>query len=157
MTKRYRDKATGKFRASSAARRDRTEKTLREWKARPFGWERSTCIHLARAHARNMGHRNLPSVPAMTGPRDALGVLAEMGHASVAALLDAHFERLEAPAFAWVGDLVLVPGDDGRSEPLGAIGIADGQGNIFLWHDAAGTEIAVVKFAQGDVVAGWRL
>lgn len=80
-----------------------------------------------------------------------------MGHESLASLLDAHFERLEAPAFAWVGDLLLVPGEDGRTDPIGALGIADGQGNILMWHDAAGARLAVVKFAQGAAVAGWRL
>lgn len=157
MTKRYRDKVTGKFRASSAARRDRTEKTLREWKARAFDWERSSCIHLARAHARNMGHRNLPVVPPLAGPIEAIHVLKDMGHASLADLLNAHFEPLPAPAFAWVGDLVLLPGEDGRAEPLGAIGIADGQGNVMTWHDAAGDTLNVVKFAQAGIVAGWRL
>lgn len=157
MTRRARDRSSGRFVKSVAARVERTERTLRSWRERPFEWSSQSCVHLARAHARNMGHRKLPVVPALSGPADALRALKAMGHRSVAELFDAHLERLPAPAFALVGDLLLFPDEEGRVEPLGCIGIADGQGNVWAWHDAGTGKLDVVKLAQAGAVAGWRL
>jgi hypothetical protein len=59
-----------------------------------------------------------------------------------------------------VGDLVLLPGDDGagnRDDRLGAICIADGQGNLFGWHPDKPDGLAVIKWAQADAVAAWRI
>lgn len=157
MKRSARDRQTGRYVKSLAARVERTERTLREWRERPFEWASQSCVHMARAHARNMGHRKLPAVPLLAGPVDAVRVLKEMGHPSVAALFDAHFDRLQAPAFALVGDLLLFPDENGRTEPLGCVGIADGQGNVWAWHDAGSGKVDVIKFAQAACVAGWRL
>lgn len=154
MTRRARDRRSGRFVKSLAARVERTERTLREWRERPFQW---CCVHMARAHARNMGHRKLPVVPEIGSAADALRVLKAMEHASLAELLNAYFERLPAPAFALVGDILLLPGEDGRADVLGAIGIADGAGNIWAWHDAGTGKLDVIKHAQASAVAGWRL
>ncbi|WP_411340303.1 hypothetical protein V6U71_21445 [Sphingopyxis sp. J-6] len=150
----YRDRTTGRFVKSVAARVERTERTLRAWRERPFQW---CCVQMARAHARNMGHRKLPVVPEVASAAEAVRALKAMGYVSIAAMMDAHFERLPAPAFALVGDLLLLPGEDGRADVLGAIGIADGSGNIWAWHDAGTGRLDVIKQAQAAAVAGWRL
>lgn len=133
------------------------ERTLLRWRHRPFDWDGASCLHLLRAHARNMGHRNLPRVPRFYSAGGALRALRGTGHATLADLLTRHFQLLPAPAFAWVGDLVLVPGEDGRTAPLGAIGISDGAGNVWMWHDAAADGLRPVKELEAHIVAGWRL
>jgi len=78
------------------------------------------------------------------------------GAASLAALLDQHFDRLPAPAFAALGDVLLFAGEDGRSEPLGALCISDGFDNVLGWHDA-GTGFGSIVGTPGHAVAGWAI
>ena len=77
--------------------------------------------------------------------RSAIGArraLDKMGFASVEAMLSAYFQPI-VPASMRVGDLCAGPSSaDGLG--LAAIGIADGQGNIFGWHDHLSTEIATI-------------
>lgn len=133
----------------------RTERTIERYRKKPFSWTGANCIRLAAAQARAMGHK-VPPVPLFRSVEGARRALAAEGFDSVTALLDAHFDRLPSPAFAWVGDLCAGPASDEHG--LEAIGISDGQGNLFGWHAANGfTELAVIKFAAADLTAAWRL
>ncbi|KQM37659.1 DUF6950 family protein [Sphingomonas sp. Leaf10] len=120
------------------------------FRRRPFGWNGGTCIHLARAQMRAMGHRP-PSIPRFQSAVGARRALAATGHEDIGSLLDTMLPRI-VPAQMWVGDLAMVPSEDG----LGALAVADGGGTLFMYH--AGAEwLANVKDAMTDVVAAWRL
>ena len=93
-------------------RQEATTKTLAKYRNVPFDWRnRATCIHVARSQARNMGHRP-PAIPDFRSAIGARRALKDTGFATVEALLDSMFERI-APAYMLVGDLALVPGDEG--------------------------------------------
>lgn len=97
---------------SSVQRADATRKTLAKYRVLPFDWKaRVTCIHVARHHLRNMGHKP-PSIPAFQSAVGARRALAKAGFANMAALMDSLLPRI-APAAAWVGDFGVLEGDDG--------------------------------------------
>lgn len=140
---------------SLPARAEATARTKRKFDHRPFDWATgATCLHLARGQAKNMGHHGLPIIPKLKGPNDALRALKAQGAATLADLLDQHFERLPAPAFALVGDLVM---SDRPDDPLASIGIWDGVGNVFGWHDLGEDGLSVIKDAHAHLTVGWRL
>lgn len=102
-----------------------------------------------------MGHP-VPPVPRIRSALGAKRALQKQGVESVTELLDKYLPRHAAPAFMLVGDLCALPGErDGGG--LEAVGIADGQGNIFAWHDDRPNGLAVIKFAHADIMAAWRL
>lgn len=147
------------MKAELALRAVQTEMVIDALREVPFDWDGASCIHLARAQAFALGHQ-VPRVPRFRSARGALRALKKQGAASVAELLDQWFPRHPAPAFARVGDLVLLPGDDGagnRDDRLGAICIADGQGNLFGWHGSDLSRLSVIKWAAAEAVAAWRL
>jgi hypothetical protein len=127
-----------------------TEKVVTRFRHRQFDWAaRATCIHLARAQARAMGHRP-PSIPDFRSAHGAMTALRSTGHPTLEALLDSMFPRI-APAAMLVGDLCIVPGEAG----LDAIAISAG-GALLMYHqDAEG--LANVKEALPHVTAAWRL
>jgi len=105
-----------------------------------------------------MGHQ-VPPVPLFASERGAIKALRKQGVRSTAELLDKWFERHPAPAFAELGDLVVLPGDrDGeRDDVLAAIGIADGRGNVFAWHGSDLSKMSVIKLAETEIIAAWKL
>lgn len=136
-----------------------TDAVIDPFRARPFDWDGANCITLAHAQAVAMGH-DVPDVPRFKTVKGALRALKKQGANSTAELLDQWFERHEAPAFARVGDLVLLPGETdlgARDDTLASVGIADGRGNIFAWHPDKPDGLAAVKWAQAAVIAGWKL
>lgn len=140
---------------SMAKRAEITQRVVDKFRGREFDWDSgATCLHLAREQARQFGHRKLPIVPPLAGPLDALRAIRAQGVETLAELLDRHFQRLPAPAFAWVGDLVMGPAPENG---LAAVGIVDGVGNVIGWHEGAGSELATIKFAGAFLTAGWRL
>jgi hypothetical protein len=127
-----------------------TDLVVAKFRNRRFDWRnRATCIHLARAQARAMGHRP-PPVPDIRSAVGARRALKALGHDRLSAMLDTMFPRI-APAAALPGDLVIVPGEDGFE----SIGIAAG-GALFLYH-ADGEGLCTVKEALGSVTGAWRL
>ena len=102
-----------------------------------------------------MGHK-LPPVPRIQSALGAKRALAERGADSVGALLDQHFARLPGPAFAWLGDLIALPGNPALG--IDAIGIADGQGNVWCWTEQNGASaLTALLVVQSDALAAWRL
>lgn len=129
----------------------RTAEVAARFRKRFFDWRnRSTCIHLARAQARALGHRP-PSIPDFRSAIGARTALRSTGHESLEALLDSMFIRV-APAAMWVGDLALVPGDSG----FDAIAVSAGDGTLLMYHEG-GEGLCNVKAALPHVVAAWRL
>lgn len=142
-----------------ALRGSATQAVVDHFRARPFDWAGASCIHLAQAQALALGHA-VPPVPKFRTAAGALRALKKQGAESTAALLDQWFERHPAPAFARMGDLVLLAAEDDageREERLAAIGIADGLGNIFSWHAANPAGLSQIKWAHAAIVAAWRL
>lgn len=138
-----------------ADRQAATQQVLGRFAGQPFDWARANCIALARAQAAAMGH-DVPPVLRFRSLRGARLALKKQGAASVTELLDARFERLPAPAFAWLGDLVAGPGDP-RHE-LEAVGIADGQGNVWGWSEQNDhAEMIPILSAGAGLTAAWRL
>lgn len=138
-----------------AIRQAATEKTLARFRGKPFSWAGANCVRLARVQAVNMGHK-LPPIPQFRSALGAKRALASRGADSVTALLDQHFARLPGPAHAWLGDLVVGPADPAHG--LEAIGIADGQGNIWGWSEQNGhAELVPMLFANAALTGAWRL
>jgi hypothetical protein len=104
-----------------------------------------------------MGHR-FPAVPRFRGPLGVKRALLALGAQTAADFLDMHFTRLPGAAFAWTGDLVLLPdGPDPESCVLGAVCIADGQGALFGWHEDHPEGLSAIKFAESHAMGAWRL
>lgn len=88
-----------------------TAAVVTKFRARPFDWSRpATCIHLARAQMRALGHRP-PSIPRFSSAIGATRALRTAGFADLAALLDSLLPRI-SPGEMWVGDLALMESDD---------------------------------------------
>ena len=62
-------------------------------------------------------------------------------------LLEKHFCRHPAPAFAITADLVILAGDGG-ARGLEAVCINDGRGNLFGWHESRPEGLTVIKWAM---------
>lgn len=126
-----------------------TQKTMAKYRHRAFDWRnRASCIHMARFHMRQMGHRP-PAVPDFRSALGALRALERTGFADVAALFDSLAPRI-APAAMLLGDIAVCPGDDG----LDAILISAG-GKMLGWHqdDESGLKPLIVS----ELVGAWRL
>lgn len=135
-------------------RKQATDKTLAKFRDRAFDWHGASCIHLARTQAVNMGH-HVPMLPAFRSAIGAATALRKTGHQSLVGLLDSHFAPIP-PARMLLGDICAGPPHE-DVPGFSAIGIADGQGNIFGWHDEDGSRLSVIKFALAQMVAAWRL
>ena len=132
-----------------------TEKVLARFRDKPFDWAGANCIRLARAQGVEMGH-DLPPEPLFRSALGARRALTKRGHESVSAMLDAHFARWPAPAFARLGDLVAFPA--APEVGLEAVCIADGQGNAWGWSEQNNSQSLVpILMAQADMLAAWRL
>jgi hypothetical protein len=138
-----------------AKRQAATEATLARFRGKAFSWSGANCVRLARTQAVNMGHK-LPPIPRFRSALGAKRALGLRGADSVTALLDQHFARLPGPAYAWLGDLLVVPGDEASG--LEAIGIADGQGNVWMWTEQADeVGLTAVLNVNSGALAAWRL
>ncbi len=135
-----------------AARVAATEKVVARFRNRPFDWkDRATCIHLARAQARAMGHKP-PAIPDFRSARGGLTALRATGHETLEALLDSMFQRI-APAAMLVGDLAVAP----APEPFGcAVGIWGGSA-LLGYHPDEPSGLANIKEAMMHITAAWRL
>lgn len=121
---------------------------------RPFDWRKAaTCIHLARFHAAQMGHK-LPVVPRFKSALGAKRALLSTGFQTLPALLDSRFERIP-PAFMRVGDVMAGPGSDGFE----AIYIKCDKAKFLGFHQDSGLcgIIDVDPAELSAAVGGWRV
>ena len=132
-------------------RRVATEKTLERYRGKVFDWSKGiTCVHLARFHLRNMGHKpeTLPRFRSALGAKKAL---KERGWSSVADMLDSMMPRI-APAQMVLGDLAIVPGDAG----MDSIFICAGPLKVFGWREDR-PELVVLDVGLDEFTGAWRV
>jgi hypothetical protein len=139
-----------------------TAEVVARFRARPFGWESGgTCIHLARAQMRALGHRP-PAIPRIYSTIGATRALRATGHQDLAALLDALLPPI-APAAMWVGDLALM--DSGDGDPFDAVVVATGQtgsgpiggGQMVAGYHAEHLASGIVNIVPQAFKRAWRL
>jgi len=133
-------------------RRVATEKTLKRYRKKVFDWSRGiTCVHLARFHLRAMGHRP-ETLPRIRSALAAKRALKARGWESVEQMLDSMLPRI-APAQMMLGDLTVLPSEDG----LSAIFVCAGPQKAFGWAEEQ-PELAVVDVQNLDGLRGaWRV
>lgn len=125
---------------------------MRKYRQRAFDWNGATCIHLLRTQMVNMGHRP-PRLPAFRSMPGAIRAMRAAGFADVAAICAGQRLMAIAPAAMLVGDVALLPGDDG----LDAVVICAG-GKMLGWHSASdGSGIVPIAEAVGAITSAWRL
>jgi hypothetical protein len=129
-----------------------TEATLAKYRAKPFEWKTGvTCVHMARFHLRQMGHRP-PSLPRIVSLLGACRALERNGWASVADMLDAQLslERI-TPAFMRVGDLAVLPG-----EGMDGIVICAGTHKLLGWHQDWACGMIEMEAPLDNLIGAWR-
>ena len=133
-------------------RRAATDKTRKRYGGRQFDWSKGvTCVHLARTHLRNMGHRP-PTLPRFRSALGARKALAARNWDGVGDMLDSLLPRI-APARMKMGDLALGPGDGG----LDAIYVCAGPLKLFGWTTTS-PYLAVIDINNLDGLKGaWRV
>jgi hypothetical protein len=132
-------------------RRVATERTVAKYRARPFDWDGATCIHLARTQLRNMGHRP-PRIPRFYSIIGARRSLKQAGASSIVELIDnLGLERIP-PAMMLIGDLAVLPGDEGFDSVVVCAG-----GALIGWTEDHHDGVMNLHDALPNVVAAWRL
>ena len=134
-------------------RRVATEAVVARFRNRPFSWTgRRTCVHLARAQMRALGHRP-PAVPDLRSAVSAARALKAAGHGGLTDLLDSLAPRI-APASMLIGDLALMEGD----ALFDAIVVSAG-GKVIGYHgDALHRGLVNIEpIGPRPFIAAWRL
>lgn len=132
-------------------RKQATEATLERYRDKAFDWSTGiTCVHLARFHLRNMGHKP-PSLPRFRSALGAKKAMQERGWSSVTEMLDSMLTRI-APAQMMLGDLAVFEGDHG----LEAIMVCAGPQRVFGWReDEPG--LVVLGVGMEELTGAWRV
>ena len=125
---------------------------LTYWRAQPFEWGKSDCVHFAASWLTQLGYRQpLAGLPKWDSPLSAARVFGKMGGFEHA--VQAQMAALECPEipklYAMRGDLALVWIDDRRQ----ALGIVNGRGVALRFE---GDGVVEVPYLQ-NVVRAWRL
>lgn len=129
-----------------------TQKTLDDWKDRPFDWATGGhCARMVAEHLRRMGYS--PPLARAGKFVSALGAKAALKRLRVKTLSEAvdllKLERI-APAMAIVGDIVELPGE----APFGALTVALGNGRVLgFFEDAEGCVI----LQPSEFFGAWRV
>lgn len=132
-------------------RRDASEKTMARYRKKTFDWKTGVhCVGLAHFHLRNMGHK-VPTVPRIRSALSAKRAMTERGWASVTEMLDSLLPRI-FPAQMLLGDLCVVPGEDGFDSIL----ICAGPQKVMGWSAIDGTFV-VYDGGIGDITGAWRV
>lgn len=128
-----------------------TEKTMLRYRHRAFDWATGgTCLHLARAQMKHMGHRP-PAIPKFSSALGAQRAMKAAGYETLSDLFDSLLTRI-APAAMLVGDLAIFPGEP----PFDAVVVSAGSGMMLGWHGADLSRLHNIV-ETGDIVAAWRL
>ena len=109
-----------------------TQATYDKYRGRAFDWKGATCVHLLRFHLRGMGYKPM-RVPPFQSPIGAKRALKSIGASDLIEMMDRLGLSQKPAAFARVGDVGILPGDDGIFD---AIVICAGR-KWFGWHGAA--------------------
>jgi hypothetical protein len=132
-----------------------TTATQKRFEGKAFDWSKqSTCIHLLRFHAAQMGHK-MPIVPRFRSALGAKKALQAEGVETLPELMDKFFPRIPASQML-CGDVAAFPGDDGVFDAL----MIYGQLRACIgWHqDADGCQIARLTDDGYRLCLGaWRL
>ena len=132
-------------------RRVATEKTLARYRSKTFDWSNGiTCVHLARYHLKNMGHKP-PTLPRIRSALGAKKALKANDWASVSEMLDSMLPRI-APARMMLGDIATVPGTEG----LDSILVCAGPFKLLGWHPVDGS-FTVYDGGNAEVERAWRV
>lgn len=132
-------------------RRVATTKTLARYRGKVFDWSKGiTCVHLARAQLKAMGHKP-PTLPRFRSALGAKRALKERGWESVEAMLDSMLPRI-APAQMRLGDIAAVPGDKG----LDALFVCAGPLKLFGWREDH-PALVILDVSLDDLTAAWRV
>ena len=123
------------------------------YRGRALDWKRGgSCLHMARFHLRQMGHKPEP-IPAIYSEIGAARALRERGWTSVAEVLDAQ------AGLCRIAPLEMLPGD------LAVVASGDGIGAIFLCltrHKFAGwrediPEMVTLDLEFSEISGAWRV
>ena len=131
-------------------RRVATQKTLDRYRNKSFDWQRGiTCVHLARYHLKQMGHKpeTLPRIRSAFAAKKAMN---ERGWDSVTDMLDSMLPRI-TPARMKLGDLATVAGDSGFDSIL----ICAGPFKMMGWHPDG--SFVVYDGGNGKVEFAWEV
>jgi hypothetical protein len=132
-------------------RKDATEKTMARYRRKAFDWSKGiTCVHMARSHMRNMGHRP-PGLPRFRSAFAAKQALTARGWTSVDDMLDSLLPRI-APAQMLLGDLATLPSEEG----LGSIMVCAGPHKLLGWREDA-PELVVLDVQLDELSGAWRV
>ncbi len=127
-----------------------TQAVVDRFRVRPFGWANGgTCIHLARAQMRALGHRP-PPIPRFRSAIGARRALLVAGHRDLAALFDSMLPQI-APAAMWVGDLALMRGDAN----FDAVVVSTGR--LMAGYHSEQLDRGVVNIDAFEFIGAWRL
>jgi hypothetical protein len=136
-------------------RRDAAQKLLDNWKDKKFRMGDRDCVRLTAEHLREMGYQ--VKIPPIYSYKTLLGAtkkLKELGFETLAAAVDdLGLERI-APAFALVGDLIELAGenDKGEEATISALTVAMGNGRVLGFH-----EVGCVVMQPLEYKAAWRV
>jgi len=145
--------STGALILSDLIRRARAvDATKKKYGPKVFNWRQgSTCIHMARSHLVQMGHRP-PSLPRIRSLLSARKALKESGWANVEAMLDAQAGLIRiAPAEMLLGDIAVLASEDG----IGAIFICAGPHKLIGWREDHPT-LVVLDLSFDQISGAWR-
>lgn len=132
-------------------RRAATEATLAKFRGTVFDWgDGRHCMKLAHYHLRQMGKRP-PALPRIRSALAARKELKARGVGSVTELLDGLLVRVP-PAQMRLGDLAVLPGDDG----LDAVFLCAGPRRLFGWREDQPVAV-MLEIRLDEVKAAWSV
>ena len=133
-------------------RQQATFATLQRYRGRALDWQAAiTCVHMARFHLRQLGHRP-PALPRIRSFIAARHALTARGWSDCAQMLDAQPWLAQiAPAAMLPGDLAFRASEDG----LGSILICAGAQKAMGWFEGA-DGMVVMDMNFGQFAAAWR-
>lgn len=124
-----------------------TQRTVDRFQGRVFKDGTADCAQLVIAHARHLGYSL--KVPKYKDLKGAAAALRQMGFKSLSAALDHHFTRIE-PSMVLLGDLIEVPGENGFSSLM----VAVGNGRTIGFHQ----DTPIADILQPVLISGaWRI
>lgn len=127
-----------------------TAATLSRYRHKAFDWRSGvTCVHLARFHLKQMGHK-VPTVPRFRSEFAGLRAMKTRGWENVSDMLDSMLDRI-SPAAMMLGDLVVLESSDG----IGSIMVSADSSKLLGWREDA-DQMIVLDVAPHELGGAWR-